>query len=188
MTRLIGIACVKAPTPATTSVVRMKSVAYATDDNASEDSTASPVTRERRSGCATLDGIGLPRRSRFSEKEESSGMFREPPTGLADGLGLGLSLDARSASTRPKLLRVPRIPPVPREFWPERMLSYRLHPAVMVRRYVISGRVQGVGFPYFVQSVPVRESIRGWVRNLDDGRVETAASGEPDAMERFARA
>jgi len=56
------------------------------------------------------------------------------------------------------------------------------------RRFVISGRVQGVGFRYFVQSVAVRESIRGWVRNLDDGRVETAAAGEADAVERFERA
>jgi acylphosphatase len=56
------------------------------------------------------------------------------------------------------------------------------------RRFVISGRVQGVGFRYFVQSAAVRESIRGWVRNLDDGRVETAAAGEADAMERFERA
>ena len=56
------------------------------------------------------------------------------------------------------------------------------------RRFVISGRVQGVGFRYFVQSAAVRESIRGWVRNLDDGRVETAAAGETDAMERFERA
>ena len=45
-------------------------------------------------------------------------------------------------------------------------------------RYVISGRVQGVGFRYFVQSVASRESIAGWVRNLDDGRVVAAGSGE----------
>ena len=56
------------------------------------------------------------------------------------------------------------------------------------RRFVISGRVQGVGFRYFVQSVAVRESLSGWVRNLDDGRVETAAAGDKDAMERFERA
>jgi len=56
------------------------------------------------------------------------------------------------------------------------------------RRFVISGRVQGVGFRYFVQSAAVRESIRGWVKNLEDGRVETAAAGEPGAMERFERA
>ena len=56
------------------------------------------------------------------------------------------------------------------------------------KRFVISGRVQGVGFRYFVQSVASRESVVGWVRNLDDGRVETAAAGETDAMERFEQA
>ena len=56
------------------------------------------------------------------------------------------------------------------------------------RRFVISGRVQGVGFRYFVQSVAIRESLTGWVRNLEDGRVETAAAGDKDAMERFERA
>jgi acylphosphatase len=58
----------------------------------------------------------------------------------------------------------------------------------MVRRYLISGRVQGVGFRYFVQSVAHRESLSGWVRNLEDGRVETAAAGDRDAIERFERA
>jgi acylphosphatase len=57
-----------------------------------------------------------------------------------------------------------------------------------VKRFVISGRVQGVGFRYFVQSAASREGMAGWVRNLDDGRVETAAAGEPEAMERFERA
>jgi acylphosphatase len=56
------------------------------------------------------------------------------------------------------------------------------------RRFLISGRVQGVGFRYFVQSVAIRESLSGWVRNLDDGRVETAAVGDADAMNRFERA
>lgn len=57
-----------------------------------------------------------------------------------------------------------------------------------VRRYVISGRVQGVGFRYFVQSVARRESVTGWVRNLDDGRVEAVAAGEPGAIDRIERA
>ena len=56
------------------------------------------------------------------------------------------------------------------------------------RRFLISGRVQGVGFRYYVQSIAVQESIVGWVRNLDDGSVETAAAGEAEAMERFERA
>ncbi len=58
----------------------------------------------------------------------------------------------------------------------------------IVRRYVISGRVQGVGFRYYVQSIAQRESVTGWVRNLGDGRVETAAAGDEDAIERFERA
>jgi acylphosphatase len=70
------------------------------------------------------------------------------------------------------------------------MLSYRLHSTGMrtSRRFLISGRVQGVGFRYFVQSVAIRESLSGWVRNLDDGRVETAAIGDADAIARFERA
>jgi acylphosphatase len=45
------------------------------------------------------------------------------------------------------------------------------------RRYFIRGRVQGVGFRYFVQREAVRLGLRGWVRNLDDGRVEVLAEG-----------
>jgi acylphosphatase len=55
----------------------------------------------------------------------------------------------------------------------------------IARRYFVSGRVQGVGFRYFVQDVACREGVRGWVRNLGDGRVEAFAEGEPEAMARF---
>ena len=36
---------------------------------------------------------------------------------------------------------------------------------LVARRYMISGRVQGVGFRYFTEAAAVREGIRGWVRN-----------------------
>ena len=55
----------------------------------------------------------------------------------------------------------------------------------VARRYLISGRVQGVGFRYFAQRVASRDGIQGWVRNLPDGRVEASAEGEAEAMERF---
>jgi len=58
----------------------------------------------------------------------------------------------------------------------------------VARRYIISGRVQGVGFRYFTQAVAAREGLHGWVRNLPDGCVEAAAEGEADAMDRFERA
>ena len=51
----------------------------------------------------------------------------------------------------------------------------RLH--VMVR-----GRVQGVGFRWFVREAARRRSIAGWVRNLADGSVEVAADGDDEAI------
>ena len=56
------------------------------------------------------------------------------------------------------------------------------------RRFLISGRVQGVGFRWFAQASAARENIHGWVHNLPDGRVEAAAEGEAEAVERFEQA
>ena len=48
----------------------------------------------------------------------------------------------------------------------------------MVRHYVVKGRVQGVGFRWFVQREAADLGLRGWVRNTDAGHVEVVASGE----------
>jgi acylphosphatase len=49
----------------------------------------------------------------------------------------------------------------------------------VARRYFVSGDVQGVGFRYFVLRETQRiGELRGFVRNLRDGRVETYAEGE----------
>ena len=45
------------------------------------------------------------------------------------------------------------------------------------RRWFVRGRVQGVGFRYFAQKSALLLGLTGYVRNLDDGRVEVYAAG-----------
>lgn len=52
------------------------------------------------------------------------------------------------------------------------------------RRFVITGRVQGVGFRYFTHDAALREGVGGWVRNLPDGSVEVEVEGEVTAVDR----
>jgi acylphosphatase len=58
----------------------------------------------------------------------------------------------------------------------------------VARRFVIHGRVQGVGFRWFAQETASREGVCGWVRNLADGSVEAWVEGESDAVTRVERA
>ena len=58
----------------------------------------------------------------------------------------------------------------------------------VARRFVISGRVQGVGFRWFVHDAASREGVEGWVTNLFDGRVEAFVEGDEDAVIRVERA
>jgi acylphosphatase len=58
----------------------------------------------------------------------------------------------------------------------------------VARRFLIGGRVQGVGFRFFAETVASREGVHGWVRNLPDGCVEAVAEGDAEAVERFERA
>lgn len=48
------------------------------------------------------------------------------------------------------------------------------------------GRVQGVGFRWFVQKHASGMGLRGWVRNEDDGRVQVYAVGTPSELDRLA--
>jgi acylphosphatase len=53
------------------------------------------------------------------------------------------------------------------------------------RRVYYSGRVQGVGFRYTAHRLAQGFDVSGFVRNLDDGRVELLAEGDPAELERF---
>ena len=55
---------------------------------------------------------------------------------------------------------------------------------LVARKYFISGRVQGVGFRYFVESRAAAEGLHGWVRNLADGRVEVMFEGDEASVDR----
>lgn len=56
---------------------------------------------------------------------------------------------------------------------------------MVARRYVVRGMVQGVGFRYFTERAARDAGLRGYVRNLADGRVEAVAEGDSGALERF---
>ena len=53
---------------------------------------------------------------------------------------------------------------------------------MIARRYLVSGMVQGVGFRYFVEREAQALGLTGFVRNLDDGRVEVHAQGTAAQM------
>jgi acylphosphatase len=52
----------------------------------------------------------------------------------------------------------------------------------MVLHFLIRGRVQGVGFRWFVQREATELELRGWVRNTEDGDVEVLATGDPEDL------
>ena len=53
-------------------------------------------------------------------------------------------------------------------------------PDLETHRYVISGRVQGVGFRWFVEREAAHIGVTGWVRNCSGGDVEVMATGTRD--------
>ncbi|MDO8503022.1 MAG: acylphosphatase [Gemmatimonadaceae bacterium] len=51
----------------------------------------------------------------------------------------------------------------------------------------VSGKVQGVGFRWFVRMAGRRLQLAGWVRNMSDGTVEIAASGSEEKLDELRR-
>ena len=50
---------------------------------------------------------------------------------------------------------------------------------------IVDGIVQGVGYRYNVKHIAIRYKLKGYVKNLDDGRVEIVAEGDEQSLERF---
>jgi acylphosphatase len=53
---------------------------------------------------------------------------------------------------------------------------------IQARRFIVRGRVQGVGFRWFVEREAHILGIAGWVRNNPDGSVEVLAQGTRDQL------
>jgi acylphosphatase len=53
------------------------------------------------------------------------------------------------------------------------------------RRFLVGGRVQGVGFRFFTEAAALREGLSGYVRNRHDGSVEAEVEGDAESVERF---
>jgi acylphosphatase len=52
----------------------------------------------------------------------------------------------------------------------------------MVLHFLVRGRVQGVGFRWYVQREAAEIGLRGWVRNTEEGEVEVVASGDAEEL------
>lgn len=58
-------------------------------------------------------------------------------------------------------------------------------PELHTRRFLVRGRVTGVGFRAYVFSTADAFGLTGWVRNRDDDAVEIVAQGPPEALRDF---
>jgi acylphosphatase len=56
---------------------------------------------------------------------------------------------------------------------------------IVARRFLIGGRVQGVGFRMFTEARAAAEGVHGYVQNLSDGRVEALVEGEQESVDRI---
>jgi len=52
----------------------------------------------------------------------------------------------------------------------------------MVKHFMVRGRVQGVGFRWYVHREAAEIGLRGWVRNTVDGHVEIVVAGTPEEL------
>ena len=62
-----------------------------------------------------------------------------------------------------------------------------VQPALVRRRIVVHGRVQGVAFRYYARERARAHNVSGWVENRPDGTVEAVLEGDSEAVDRVVR-
>ncbi len=60
-----------------------------------------------------------------------------------------------------------------------------MHGEIIREHIYVDGRVQGVGFRFRTMQFAIQLKLTGWVRNLDDGRVEMEVQGEREKIDHF---
>jgi acylphosphatase len=60
-------------------------------------------------------------------------------------------------------------------------------PSLAAKRFYVSGLVQGVGYRFFARRVAAEAGVRGYAKNLLDGRVEVYAIGSPEQLKKIER-
>ena len=63
-----------------------------------------------------------------------------------------------------------------------------MNEGIVARRYVVTGRVQGVGYRNFVEHTAGKICVDGYVRNRRDGSVEVFAMGAPAELLKLRKA
>ena len=56
---------------------------------------------------------------------------------------------------------------------------------MITKNMIVSGRVQGVGFRFFTESIANKYGLKGYVRNTRDNRVEILCQGEKEDIDLF---
>jgi len=56
---------------------------------------------------------------------------------------------------------------------------------MIARKFIVKGLVQGVGFRFFVQRSAAKHQVKGYVRNLENGDVESYAEGTEKSVTEF---
>ena len=56
---------------------------------------------------------------------------------------------------------------------------------IIKKHLVISGKVQGVGFRYWIQNLAINNNINGWVKNRSSGDVEALIIGQEKEVQKL---